>query len=214
MNIASQQLSEAIPMLMGKAHPAQIEMGALEIDWIRWYQSLASTTESAYQCLPGVQVACRGCDAPGTKCPARCNKLHMRCVAFDCGSQRFSQFQVKLLMPAKCLDNLALDHVCIGRHCRLRLLRIKLLNGLLQLPVCADSPVCVRAVVCVQGVRWPGFCDMPGCFARTSTSFPAAADVPKFWAKAAAILYISFLPELEKPSVSSLPSVVATVRIS
>ena len=54
MNIASQQLSEAIHMLMGEAHPAQIEMGALEIDWIRWYQSLASTTESAYECLPGV----------------------------------------------------------------------------------------------------------------------------------------------------------------
>ena len=80
--------------------------------------------------------------------------------------------------------------------------------------MCADSPVCVRAVVCVQGVRWPGFCDMPGCFARALTSFAAAADVPECWAKAAAILYISFLPELEKPSVSSFPSVVAAVRIS
>tara|TARA_B100000795_G_scaffold82368_1_gene59653 strand:- start:167 stop:328 length:162 start_codon:yes stop_codon:yes gene_type:complete len=53
---------------------------------------------------------------------------------------------------------------------------------------------------------------MPGCFARAFTSF--AVDVPEYLAKAAAILYISFLPELEKPSVSSFPSVVATVRIS
>ena len=203
-------------MLRGKAHPAQIEMRALEINWIRWYQSLASTAERAYQCHPGVPVVWRGCDAPGTKCPARCIQLHVRCVACDCGIQRFSQFQVKLLVPAKHHDNLGLDHGCIGRHCRLSLLRIKLLNGLLQLPVCAKSVVCFSAVVGVHtGCGGTGFCDMPSCFPRSWTSlFAAAVDAPMSWAKAAAILYISFLPEREKPSVSSFPSVVATVRIS
>ena len=143
-------------MLMGKAHPAQIEMGALEIDWIRWYQSLAGTAESIRKCLAGVQVVCRGRNAPGTKCPTRCNQLHVRCVASDCGSQRLSQFQVKLLMAALYLDNLALDHICIRRHCRLRLLRVKLLNGLLQPPVCAKCRVCAHSGVWTGAPwRWP-----------------------------------------------------------